>query len=170
MKFRVLAVSATLALSLLPVTVASPAQAARCVSGAEVRMQVATFVHSLKDDVAPTRVRAAIRGALKETTATIHGARADTRKENRGLGKEISALASTLEDATDQVERKAIITEIHALQLQKRGNNAERNQRVATLRSDVKTLGRAIAKRTDTHAEKNQVAEFVHAFMAQFAC
>lgn len=170
MKHRVLAIVVTVAAMLLPVAVSAPADAARCVTGAEVRKQVSTFVHSLRDDVTSSAARAAVRGALVESMKAAHGAKADTPKENRGLGKEISALAKTLKDATDQVERKAIIAEIHALQDQKKASHVKHGDVVETVKADVKSLGRALAKQTDTNAEGRQVAAFVHTFMAQFNC
>lgn len=39
-----------------------------------------------------------------------------------------------------------------------------------TLRSDIQRLGRSVEHRTDTAAEGRQVAEFVHALLAQFDC
>jgi hypothetical protein len=162
------AVASVVALLTTCVVSAAPADAARCVSGADVRGKVAAFVHSLRDDVAP-EARMATKHALVESVKAARGAKADTPAESRGLGKEIAALARQLKDATDKVERKALIAEIHALQLEKRESRTT-HEDVKALRADVRTLGRAIAKKTDEHGEGRQVAEFVHALMAQFGC
>jgi hypothetical protein len=147
----------------------TPADAARCVSGADVRQQVSTFVRGLHDDVAPA-ARTAVKGAFVESVKAARGAKADTPQENRGLGKEISALARQLKDAPGLVERKALIAEIHALQDQKKANHVKHGEVVATIRADVAKVGRAIAKKTDSKAEGRQVAAFVHQLMAQFNC
>jgi hypothetical protein len=163
------AVASVFALLTTGVVSAAPADAARCVSGADVRGQVAAFVHSLRDDVALTAARKATKHALVESVKAARGAKADTPEERRGLGEEISALARQLKDATNNVERKALIAQIHALQLEKRESRTT-HEDVKALKSDVRALGRAIAKKTDTHGEGRQVAAFVHDLMAQFAC
>jgi hypothetical protein len=169
MKTRILAVAVAAAATLVPTLAASPADAARCVSGAEVRRQVSGFVHSIRDDVESPSARAAVRGAFVESVKAAKGAKADTPKEKKGLGKEISALARTLKDAETLVERRAIIAEIHALQEQKRADEVTSDD-VDSLQADVKKVKRAIVKKTDTVGEGRQVAEFVHALMAQFDC
>lgn len=147
---------------------ATPADAARCVSGSEVRGQVAAFVHGLRDDVsAPSR--AAAKHAFVEVVATARGAKADTPEERRGLGKEISALARTLKDAPDKVARAAIKTQIHALQEQKRADHLS-DKDVKGLTKDVRRLARHIKAETDSRGEGREVAAFAHALMAQFDC
>ena len=89
--------------------------------------------------------------------------------EKAALGQQISALAKQLKDATNVVERKALIAEIHALVDQKKSAPTTADD-VQTLRSDIHRLGRSIQHRTDTAAEDQQVADFVHTLLAQFAC
>ena len=70
-----------------------------------------------------------------------------------------------MKNATNLVERKALIAEIHALQDQKKSAPTTSDD-VQTLRSDIHRLGRSIEHRTDTAAEGRQVAEFVHTLLA----
>jgi hypothetical protein len=168
-KSRILVVLAASAATLAPVAAASPADAARCVSGSEVRQQVSTFVHSIRDDVTSAPARAAVRGAFVESVKAARGAKADTPKEKKGLGKEISALANQLKDAETLVERKAIIAEIHALQEQKRAGEVT-TEDVESIKADLAKVKRAIKAETDSKGEGKQVAAFVHALMAQFDC
>jgi len=170
MKFRsvvvaVVAVASTAGL----VVVSAPAQAARCVSGAEVRQQVATFVHSLRDDVKSSHARTAVRGAFVQSVRAARGVQADTPQERNALGKQISALATQLKDATNLVERKALIAEIHALQQQKQHGPVTSSD-VRELKTNVRAVKAAITARVNTQAEGRQVATFVHALMAQFDC
>jgi hypothetical protein len=139
------------------------------VSGAEVRQQVAAFVHGLRDDVKSSDARVAVRGAFLESVKAARGVKAETPKERRALGAQISALAKQLRDAPGLVERKALIAEIHALQEQKRQDRVSASD-VRELRADVKPVKRAIIARVDGRAEGQQVATFVHDLMDQFAC
>ena len=170
MKLRFLPVIVTLAAALvLPVTAATPASAARCVSGADIRQQVSTFVHSLRDDVKSPEARSAARAAFVQSVKAARGAKADTASEKAALGQEIAALAKQLKNATNLVERKALIAEIHALQVQKRSAPTT-SADVQTLRTDIHRLGRSIQHRTNTAVEDKQVAGFVHNLLAQFDC
>lgn len=162
------AVAATLTLSLTAINPTS-AIAARCLSGHEVRHEVSTFVHSLRDDVKSAHVRANVRAALVETARTARGAKADTPRERKGLGREISALARQLRTAENKVERAAIRAQIHALQEQKRADHTSAKD-VRKLRADVKRLTHRIEAKTDSRAEGRQVAAFAREFMAQFNC
>jgi hypothetical protein len=145
------------------------ADAARCVSGAEVRKQVSTFVHSLRDDVKSADVRKEVRAALKEVARTAQGEEADTPKERRGLGKEISALARQKKDAENRLERAALNAQIHALQEQKRADHTAA-QELKKLSKDVERVGKQAAKASDTRGEGRQIAAFAHDFMDQFNC
>jgi hypothetical protein len=167
-KLAVSAIAATLTL-VSPVVVTSSADAARCVSGADVRGQVAAFVHSLHDDVTSASTRGHVKSAFHETLKTVRGAKADTAEERRGLGREISALAKQKKDAADRVARAAINAQIHALQEQKRADHLT-DKDVKAAEKDIKRLGKRLASKTDSRGEGRQVAEFVHAFMAQFDC
>lgn len=169
MKNRVLPVVATLAVLALPTATAAPANAATCVSGADIKQQVSTFVHSLRDDVKSADARTAARAAFVESVKAARGAKADTPAEQAALGQQISALGKQLKDATNVVERKALIAEIAALVDQKKSAPTTADD-VQTLRSDIHRLGRSIQHRTDTPAEDQQVADFVHTLLAQFAC
>jgi hypothetical protein len=162
------AVAVTLTL-VSPVMMASSADAARCVSGAEVRGQVAAFVHSLRDDVANSSTRGHVRAALNDSVKTARGAKADTPKENRGLGKEISALARQKKDAEDRLARAAINAQIHALQEQKRADHLS-DRDVKELEKDVKRLEKRLVAKTDSHGEGREISASVHAIMAQFNC
>lgn len=161
-----LAVAAGLALSVLAPT---SADAARCVSGHEVRGQVSQFVHSLRDDVKSADARTSVKHALKEVAKTVQGEKADTPKERRGLGKEISALARQKKDAENRLERAAINAQIHALQEQKRADHVTAKD-LKKLTKDVDRIGDRAAAKTDSRAEGRQVSAFVHDFMAQFDC
>ena len=97
------------------------------------------------------------------------GAKADTASEKAALGQEIATLAKQLKNATNLVERKALIAEIHALQDQKK-SAATTSDDVQTLRTDIHRLGRSIQHRTNTAVEDKQVADFVHNLLAQFDC
>lgn len=169
MKHRVLLVTATLAALALPSATAAPAGAATCVSGDQIKQQVSTFVHSLRDDVKSADARRAARAAFVESVKAARGAKADTPAERAALGQQISALAKQLKDATNVVERKALIAEIAALVDQKKAAQTTADD-VQTLRSDIHRLGRSIQHRTNTAAEDQQVAAFVHDLLAQFAC
>jgi hypothetical protein len=85
------------------------------------------------------------------------------------LGQQISALARQLQNATNVVERKALVAEIQALTDQMKPTPTTADD-VQTLRTDIHALGRAIQQRTNTAAEDNQVAAFVHTLLAQFNC
>lgn len=152
-----------------PVAIASPADAARCVSGEEIRQQVATFVHDLRDDVRSADARAAVRGAFVESVKAARGAKAETPAERRALGEQISALTRQLEDAPGLVERKALIAQIHALQEQKREGRASAGD-LRELEADVRAVKRAIAAKVDTPSEGRQVAAFVRDLIGQFDC
>lgn len=169
MRFRVLAAVLSAAAIALPVAATAPADAARCVSGAEVRNQVSRFVRDLRDDVTSRAARDAVRGAFVESVRAARGVKARTPTERKGLGEQISALARQLADAQSLVERKALIAEIHALQEQKRADRVTRRD-LARLRADVTGVRRALVAAVDTKAEGRQVAAFAHELMAQFTC
>ena len=169
MKSRLIAATAVAASALVPLTVVAPADAARCVSGAEVRTQVSAFVHSLRDDVTSPDARTAVRGAFVESVKAARGVKADTAEKRKGLGQEISVLATQLKDAPGLVERKALIAQIHALQEQKRADEVTVED-VEAIAADLRKVRRAIVAKTDTGGEGQQVREFVHALMAQFDC
>ena len=170
MKIRSLVAGvAVAACATTPVVISAPADAARCVSGEEIRQQVATFVHGLRDDVRSPAARAAVRRAFAESVEAARGAKARTAEERRGLGEQISALAKQLEDAPGLVERKALIAAIHALQEQKRQDRVSAGD-VAELEAKVRAVKRAIAAKVDTPREGRQVAAFVHDLLEQFDC
>ena len=145
------------------------ATAARCLSGQEVRQQVSEFVHTLRDDVKSPKVRSDVKAALVESARTARGAKADTPKERKGLGAEISVLARQLKDAENRVERAALIAQIHALQEQKRADHTTAKD-VRKLRSDIHRVESRLIAKADSRAEGRQIAAFVHGFMAQFSC
>ena len=169
MKSRLAAAAAVAATSLVPLSMAAPADAARCVSGAEIRKQVSTFVHSLKEEAPSTEARTALRGAFVQSVRTARGAKADTPEERKGLGEQISALATQLKDAPGLVERKALIAQIHALQEQKRADEVTEED-VESLKSDLRKVKRALVAQAGSEAQGQQVKAFVHALMAQFDC
>jgi hypothetical protein len=168
-KHRVLPLIVAVAAAVLPVIAAAPASAAVCLSGADIRQQVSTFVLSLRDDVKSQDARSAARAAFVQSVKAARGAKAGTPAEQAALGQEISALAKQLKDATNVVERKALIAEIQALVDQKKSAPTSTDD-VQTLRADIHRLGRSIENRTNTAAEDNQVAAFVHNLLAQFNC
>lgn len=153
----------------VPAIAAAPANAAVCVSGADIRQQVSTFVLSLRDDVKSQDARSAARTAFVQSVKAAGGAKANTPAERAALGQEISALAKQLQNATNLVERKALVAAIHALTDQKKSAPTTSDD-VQTLRTNIHALGRSIEQRTNTTAEDNQVAAFVHNLLAQFNC
>lgn len=170
MKLRSSAVAVVLAAATaVPFVAMTPANAARCVSGADIRQQVSTFVHGLRDDVHSPDARSAARAAFIQSVKAARGAKAHTPSEKAALGQAIAALAKQLHSATNLVERKALIAEIHALQDQRKSVPTTAAD-VQTLRTDIHRLGRSIEHRTDTTAEGRQVADFVHNLLAQFNC
>lgn len=175
MKHRFLPAIATLAAALvLPATTAATASTsaqagATCVSGAQIKQQVSTFVKSLRDDVSSATARRASSAAFVQSVKAARGAKADTPAARAALGQEISALAKQLKSATNVVDRKALVAEIQALVDQKKSAPTTATD-VQTLRSDIHGLGRAIQHRTTTSAEGQQVADFVHNLLAQFSC
>jgi hypothetical protein len=156
---------ATLGLAVTPV---GSATAQRCVSGADVRGQVAAFVHSLKGDVSPT-ARHAVKGALVESVKAARGDKAETPHESRGLGQEIRLLARQLKDSPDKATHDALIAQIHALQDQKKAAHTT-GQDVKALRADLRQVARDLRAAADTPARGRQVSAFVHDLMAQFDC
>ena len=152
-----------------PVVLNTPAEAARCVSGAEIRQQVATFVHGIRDDVRSADARVAVRGAFVESVKAARGVKAQTPAERRELGEQISALAKQLEEAPGLVERKALVAEIRALQEQKRQDRVSGSD-IRELEADVRAVKRAIVAKVDTWREGRQVAAFVHDLIDQFDC
>ena len=107
--------------------------------------------------------------ALVAALRTYRGADADTAAERRGLGKEISALATQLKAADTLVARKAIIVQIHALTEQReRGGftDAERTE----LKAAVVKLKKAVIAKTDRRAEGRAVAAAFSALHEQFTC
>ena len=169
MKHRVLTAITTLAVLALPTATAAPASAATCLSGDQIKQQVSTFVHGLRDDVKSADARRAARAAFVESVKAARGAKADTPAERAALGQQISALAKQLKSGTNVVERKALIAEIAALVDQKKAAPTTATDR-QTLRSDIHRLGRSVQHRTNTSAEGQQVADFVHNLLAQFSC
>jgi hypothetical protein len=168
-KNRVLPVVAALTVLALPSATSAPAGAATCVSGSDIKEQVSSFVHSLRDDVTSADARRAARAAFVQTVKAARGAKAGTPAEKAALGQQISALAKQLKDATNLVERKALIAEIAALVDQKKAQATTADD-VKTLRADIHKLGRSIQHRTNTPSEDQEVAAFVHNLLAQFAC
>jgi cell pole-organizing protein PopZ len=152
-----------------PVAISAPADAARCVSGEEIRQQVATFVHSLRDDVRSADARAAVRGTAVASVQAARGAKAQSPAERRALGEQISALAKQLQDAPGLVERKALIAQIHALQEQKRQDRVSAKD-IRGLEADLRAVKRAVTAKVDTPKEGRQVAAFVHGLIEQFDC
>jgi len=157
---------ATLALTALP---QGGADAQRCVSGANVRHQVSTFVHGLHDEVQSAKTRHAVKTALVESVRAARGAKADSPHESRGLGQEIRVIAHQLKDAKDKVTHDALVAQLHALQDQKKASRTDRED-VQALRSDLTRLAHDIARKADTPGQGRQVSSFVHALMAQFNC
>ena len=168
-KHRVLPLAVALAAAVLPVISAAPASAAVCLSGADIRQQASTFVLSLRDDVKSQDARTAAKAAFVQSVKAARGAKANTPAEQAAFGQEISALAKQLQNATNLVERKALIAEIQALTDQQKPTPTTADD-VQTLRTDIHALSRAIQQRTNTAAEDNQVAAFVHNLLAQFNC
>jgi hypothetical protein len=159
-----------LGVGLAPTSSASTASSADpCVSGQAVREQVHALVAGLHDDVHSKAARSAIRLELVQSMRTFRGARAETPEERKGLGKEISALASAQRDANTRLEGKALAAAIKALVEQR-----ERGRFTASERDDLRAANRAVKRLTvakvDGRAEGQAVAAAFRAIHEQFSC
>jgi plasmid stabilization system protein ParE len=165
-----LTAAAVIAAGLTPVAYASPVSAADpCVSGAEVRAQIAELVAGLTDDVRSDAARAATRKALVESLRTYRGARADTAEERRQLGLQIAALARRQSQTENRVEGRALSAAILALVEQREVGRFTAEER-EELRVSLVQLRRAVVARTSNAAEGLEVAEAFKALHAQFTC
>lgn len=165
-----LTAAAMLAASLTPLAYAAPASAADpCVSGAEVRAQIAELVAGLTDDVRSDAARAATRKALVESLRTYRGARADTPEERRELGLQIAALARRQSQTENRVEGRALSAAILALVEQREVGRFTAGER-EELRLALVALRRAVVARTSNDAEGLAVANAFKALHSQFVC
>jgi hypothetical protein len=94
---------------------------------------------------------------------------AKTKVERANLGKQISALAKTLHDATNLVERKAIIAAIHALQAQKQRGPLTKAERVQ-LKADNAALRKAVLAKAHTNAEIKAITAQFRKIHESFTC
>jgi septal ring factor EnvC (AmiA/AmiB activator) len=159
---------ATAAALLFPLSPTAATAAESCASRAEIRMDVADFVHGLRDDVTSRSARAATAAALVETVRTFRGANADTAAERSALAEQILELAHQLKDAPGGVERKALALQIKALVEQRDRDGITAEER-AELRRALAALRNALVKRADTAAEAQAVATFAKGLVANFA-
>jgi hypothetical protein len=165
---RLLSMAAASAL-VLSLSSASASAAEPCVSGAQVRSDVAELVADLRDDVKSSAARSATAHALGDALHTFRGVDADTAAERRELGEEISALAQQLNDAENLVERKALVADILAL-TEQRERGAFTDEERAELRAAVVRLKSTIVDRTDSRAEGQAVAAAFRDLHEQFNC
>ena len=160
---------ATAAALFLPVSPIAATAAESCASRADIRTQVADFVHDLRDDVTSRSARSSTAGALVETVRTFRGANADTASERSALTEQILALAHQLKDASSPVERKALALEIKALKEQRDRGGLTAEER-AELRRALAALKSALVGSTDTAGEGQAVVAFIRTLQAQLAC
>jgi hypothetical protein len=164
-----LACVATAAALALPLS-STPASAAEpCALGPAIRMQVADFVHTLRDDVPSRSARSAAVDALVDTVHTFRGANADTSAERSALTEQILALAHQLKHASSPVERKALALQIKALNEQRDRGGITADEG-AELRLALAALRNALVVSTNTAGEGQAVVTFIRALQAQFAC
>jgi hypothetical protein len=153
------------------VAVASPpaAAAASCPTEAQIKAQVAALVAQLKADVPSGTARAAVAKALLESRRALRGEKARTPAQRAAFGQAISALARQLGDAETEVARRAILTQIHALQEQKERGGltaAERTQ----LKADNAALRAAVVAKLDTAAEVRTITAKFRGIHLSFTC
>ena len=160
---------ATAAALFLPVSPIAATAAESCASRADIRMQVADFVHDLRDDVTSRSARSSTAEALVETVRTFRGANADTASERSALTEQILELAHQLKDASSPVERKALALEIKALKEQRDRGGITAEER-AELRRALAALKSALVGSTDTAGEGQAVVAFIRTLQAQLAC
>jgi hypothetical protein len=158
-----------LGVGIAPSSSATSSSADPCVSGQAVREQVHALVAGLHDDVHSTAARSAIRLELVQSMRTFRGSRADTAEERKGLGKEISALASAQRDANTRLEGKALAAAIKALVEQR-----ERGRFTPAERDGLRAANRAVKRgtlaRVDGRVEGQKVAAAFKAIHTQFSC
>ena len=160
---------ATAAALFFPLSPVAATAAESCASRSEIQMQVADFVHSLRDDVTSRSARSATVDALVETVRTFRGANAETAAQRSALTQQILGLAQQQKDATSPVERKALALEIKALNEQRDRGGITAEER-AELRLALAALKNALVESTDTTAEGQAVVAFIRTLQAQFAC
>lgn len=148
---------------------ASAATAASCPTQAQVKAQVAALVTQLRSDVPSVTTRAALRAALLESRRALRGAKAKTPAQRRGLGRQISALAKQLGDVHTAVHRRAILTQIHALQEQKERGGLTAAER-ARLKADNAALRKAVVAKLDNAAEIRSITSKFRAIHRSFTC
>jgi hypothetical protein len=147
---------------------ATAAAAASCPTDQGAKAQVAALVAQLHDDVPSRSARASTRLALVRSLHALRGEHATTKAERTNLGRQISALARTLHDANSLVERKAIITSIHALQAQKRA--AMTAAQSARIKADNAALQKAVVAKLDTKAERRAITSRFRKIHESFTC
>jgi hypothetical protein len=147
----------------------SASAAASCPTNQGAKAQVAALVAQLHEAIPSRSVRGATGRALVRSMQAMRGKEATTRLERVTLGQQISALATTLRTTTNLVERKALITSIHALQAEKaRGplTTAERTQ----IKADNRALQRAVVARLHTSAEITAITAQFRLIHQSFTC
>jgi hypothetical protein len=149
---------------------AGPATAAAsCPTDKGAKAQVAVLVAQLHDVVHSHRARAATRHALVRSMHALRGEEATTKAERVNLGQQISALAKTLQTAPGLVERKAIITSIHALQAEKR-QGAMTHAKHAQLKANNAALEEAVLAKADNKAEIKAITAQFRKIHESFTC
>jgi hypothetical protein len=99
----------------------------------------------------------------------MRGEGATSRAERVTLRQQICALAKTLHTATNLVERKAIITSIHALQAEKSKGSLTKAER-AQIKADNAALRKAVVAKLDTNAEIKAITAQFRLIHNSFTC
>lgn len=162
------AAAAALAGALSFGSAAPAAAAASCPTDHGAKAQVAALVAQLHEDVPSRSARANTRLALVRSLHALRGEHATTKAERTNLGRQISALAKTMHTAKTLVERKAIITSIHALQAQKRATMTA--AQTAKITADNAALQKAVVAKLDSKAERTAITSQFRKIHQSFTC
>lgn len=145
------------------------AAAESCPTTAQVQARVAALVAQLRSDVPSTTTRKAIAKALLESRRALRGHKARTPAQRAAFGQAIAALARQLGDASTAEQRRAILTQIHALQEQKERGRLTATER-ARLKADNAALVAAVVAKLDNAAEVRSVTGKFRKIHLSFTC
>lgn len=165
-RISAVAAASALVVSLSPV---SPASAAPCGSRAQVHATIASLRADMRDDVKSAHARSATADAVHEVIAAWHGAKADTPKERRGLGREISAKLREMRAARTKVEKKALGLEVKALRQQRQPGKMTRTDR-DNIKAAFAALKGAVLAKANTGADVRQLQGDFRAMRRQITC
>lgn len=171
MKIRTIGASVLTSALLTAGLAAAPAAADEsCSPSSEIRELIATFVADIRDDVKAKDARAATRLALVESMRTLRGERAETRQERRGLGEQISALASQQRDSENRVEGRALSAAIVALTEQRERRGRLTAEERKELKGAIAGLEAAVVARADETGEGEDLSTAIREIVRRSTC